>query len=127
VTQLQVQAHGKFFSKYCRRTGELPSWRLLLDLWLRWRKVLASDSSFRFFSPLASRVTTPLQEAGSEAAGGWLGSRLAAPFITLAPEQRVEVIALCIFGAVLLKSLLSFANKWLFARLGARIAHANCS
>jgi ABC-type multidrug transport system fused ATPase/permease subunit len=61
---------------------------------------------------------------GSEmAAGGWLETRLAAPFDTLAPEQRVRAIALCIFVAVLLKSLFSFANTVLFARLGAQMAH----
>jgi subfamily B ATP-binding cassette protein MsbA len=81
---------------------------------------LAEGIGIGLFIPLLQSLGL---EGNDTAAGGWLGSRLAAPFITLAPEQRVEVIALCIFGAVLLKSLLSFANKWLFARLGARIAH----
>ena len=56
------------------------------------------------------------------AAGGWLGTTLAAPFDSLGPQQRVRAIALSIFAAVLLKSLLSFANTLLFARLGARMA-----
>jgi len=53
----------------------------------------------------------------------WLGSSLASLFAGITPEYRLPTIAAAIFGAVLLKALLTYATALLTTSLSARTGH----
>ena len=53
----------------------------------------------------------------------WLGGILASLFDGVSAENRLLVIAFAIFGAVLLKALLTYATAFLFTTLSARTGH----
>lgn len=44
-------------------------------------------------------------------------------FIQVSPDNRLLIIALCIFGSIFLKSCLSYSNAILFAWLNLQIGH----
>ena len=55
--------------------------------------------------------------------GQWLIAALGGLFESVAPERRLLVIGVCILGAILLRSVLSYGYGALFGWLDARIGH----
>lgn len=63
------------------------------------------------------------QTRGFQESGSWLVDSMVRLFHRVAPEYRLLVISLCIFGSVVLKASLSYANQILVHWLHARIVH----
>jgi ATP-binding cassette, subfamily B, bacterial MsbA len=53
----------------------------------------------------------------------WLAGALSGLFSHISPAHRLTVIAACIFGSILVKSLLSFSTTALFGWIDMRITH----
>lgn len=65
-----------------------------------------------------------LNDGSFQAEGGnWLVDTLAGVFDAVPPEQRLFVISVCIFGSILVRSVLSYGHNALDSVLDARIGH----
>lgn len=53
----------------------------------------------------------------------FLVSSLDQIFLDISPEHRFTIIALCIFGSILLKVILSYSNSVLFSWFNSRVSH----
>ena len=80
---------------------------------------LSEGLGISLFIPLLQSFETTAQPASPNDFIGWL-NRL---FVDVSPNNRLLIIAFCIFGSILLKNCLSYTNAILFAWLNSRISH----
>ena len=64
-----------------------------------------------------------LEPAAPAEQGSWWAEALNGVFDGVSPEHRVLVISLCIFGSIVVKAALAYANVLVFSLLDARLTH----
>ncbi|MEA2038286.1 MAG: ABC transporter ATP-binding protein [Thermodesulfobacteriota bacterium] len=81
---------------------------------------LAEGFGISLFIPFLHGLEQPAFHSNT---GIWLADALTRLFSDIRPEHRLPIIASCIFGMILFKSLLSFSISALFGWLDMRITH----
>jgi ATP-binding cassette, subfamily B, bacterial MsbA len=81
---------------------------------------LSEGFGISLFIPFLQGLEQPVFDSDG---GIWLAEALAGLFNHISPNHRMMVIAGCIFGAILLKSLLSFSATALFGWIDMRMTH----
>jgi ATP-binding cassette, subfamily B, bacterial MsbA len=95
-------------------------WGSLVIVILGFLSSLSEGMSISLFIPLLQNFIQPNSQSATGNVFLGLFSRL---FVRVSPDNRLLIIALCIFGSILLKSCLSYSNAILFAWLNSRISH----
>lgn len=81
---------------------------------------LSEGLGISLFIPLLQSLE---QGKSQSVSGNFLVGFLNRTFTAVSPDNRLLVIALCIFGSILLKSCLSYSNAILLSWLNSRISH----
>ncbi len=98
----------------------LYPWAIPAIVILGFLSSLSEGLGISLFIPLLQDfIQTNSQSTSSNIFVGFI-NRL---FVQVSPNNRLLIIALCIFGSILLKSCLSYGNAILFAWLNSRISH----
>ena len=95
-------------------------WAISAMVILGFLEALSEALGISLFIPLLYSVH---QENFGPAGDAWLGRTLYQVFQTIPPSDRLLIISLCIFGLVLLKSVLSYGNEVLSSWADARLSH----
>lgn len=81
---------------------------------------LSEGLGISLFVPLLQSLD---QTSSQSVSGNFLGSFLHRLFINVSPNHRLLLIALIIFGSILLKNCISYSNAILFSWLNSLISH----
>lgn len=99
---------------------KLYPWAIPGIITLGFLSSLSEGLGISLFIPLLQSLNQTTSQAASENDLVGFLNRL---FINISPNNRLLIIALCIFGSILLKNCLSYSNTILFSWLNSRISH----